>query len=172
MLVMAAVAEIRSNGLWVIVASFIIAMLFSVVALPDSIPWELGYLRPQWVVLVLIYWIIALPHRIGIVVAWLVGLLLDVLLGSLLGQHGMAFIVVAYIASSLYQRLRMFAVWQQSLIVFATVGLSQMINFWVENLAGLSEWDMWYLVSAFISALLWPWVFMVLRYLRRVFNVT
>ena len=80
MLVMAAVAEIRSNGLWVIVVTFIVAMLLSVVALPDSIPWELGYLRPQWVVLVLIYWIIALPHRIGIVVAWLIGLLLDVLL--------------------------------------------------------------------------------------------
>ncbi|MDP6026758.1 MAG: rod shape-determining protein MreD [Pseudomonadales bacterium] len=169
---MEAVVDDRGNSLWVIAMTFVIAMLLSVVSLPEFIPWELGYLRPQWVVLVLIYWIIALPHRIGVAVAWLIGLLVDVLLGSLLGQHGIAFIVVAYISSSLYQRLRMFAVWQQSLVVFATIGLSQLINSWIENIAGLSEWNMWYLVPAFVSALLWPWIFLVLRFLRRFFNVT
>jgi rod shape-determining protein MreD len=170
---MSSVVDERRSGLWVIFATFAVAMLFSIVALPESVPRELGYLRPQWVVLVLIYWIIALPHRVGIVTAWLIGLLVDVLAGSsLLGQHGIAFIVVAYIAVSLYQRLRMFAVWQQSLIVFAIVGLNQMINSWIENIAGVSEWNMWYLLSAFISALMWPWVFLVLRYLRRIFNVT
>jgi rod shape-determining protein MreD len=66
----------------------------------------------------------------------------------------------------------MFAVWQQSLVVFATIGLSQLINSWIENIAGLSEWNMWYLVPAFVSALLWPWIFLVLRFLRRFFNVT
>lgn len=168
---MAAVVDSKGNGLWVVALTFAIAMLFSVVSLPDIVPWELGYLRPQWVVLVLIYWIIALPQRMGIVIAWLIGLLLDVLMGSLLGQHGISLIVVAYIASSLYQRLRMFAIWQQSLVVFAVVGLSLLIHSWIEITAGLAEWNMWYLLSAFISALLWPWVFMVLRYLRRFFNV-
>jgi len=170
---MSSVVGERRSGLWVIFATFAVAMLFSVVALPESIPWEMGYLRPQWVVLVLIYWIIALPQRIGILTAWLIGLLVDVLSGSsLLGQHGIAFIVVAYISASLYQRLRMFAVWQQSLIVFAIVGLNQMINSWIENIAGVSEWNMWFLLTAFISALMWPWIFLILRYLRRVFNVT
>lgn len=168
---MAAVVDGKGSGLWVIALTFAIAMLFSVVSLPDIVPWELGYLRPQWVVLVLIYWIIALPQRMGIVMAWLIGLLLDVLMGSLLGQHGIALIVVAYIASSLYQRLRMFAIWQQSLVVFAIVGLSLLIHSWIDITAGLAEWNLWYLLSAFISALLWPWVFMVLRYLRRFFNV-
>ncbi len=169
---MAAVVDVKGNGLWVIALTLAIGMLFSVISLPDTLPWELGYLRPQWVVLVLIYWIIALPQRVGIIIAWSIGLLMDVLMGSLLGQHGIALIVVAYIATSLYQRLRMFAVWQQSLVVFAIVGLSQLINSWIENIAGLSEWNLWYLLSAFVSALLWPWVFLLLRYLRRFFNVT
>jgi rod shape-determining protein MreD len=162
----------RSHGLWVIAASFLLAMILSIVALPDFIPYEVGYLRPHWVALVLIYWVIALPYRIGIVVAWVLGLALDVLLGSLLGQHALSLIIVAYVASSLYQRLRMFAVWQQSLIVFAIIGLNQLVNFWIESIAGTTQWSMWYLLPSVVSALVWPWVFLFLRYARRLFHVT
>ncbi|MBL4681211.1 MAG: rod shape-determining protein MreD [Pseudomonadales bacterium] len=164
--------EDKSNGMWVIIITFAIAMLFSVVALPNFVPWELGYLRPEWVVLVLIYWVIALPHRVGPLVAWIMGLLVDVLSGSLLGQHGLIFIIILYITASLYQRLRMFTVWQQSLIVFVIVGLGQLLNFWIENMIGLSKWDLWYLFPAVMSALTWPWIFMVLRFLRRFFRVS
>lgn len=159
-------------GLWVIALTFVVAMVLAIVPLPDSVPVELGYLRPQWVVLVLIYWVIALPQRVGILVAWSVGLIVDVLLGSLLGQHAVAFIIVAYIASSLYQRLRMFSLWQQSIIVFAIVGLNQLINFWIESIVGTGDWNMWYLLASVVSALLWPSMFFLLRYLRRQFNVT
>ena len=50
--------------------------------------------------------------------------------------------------------------------------LNQLVNFWIESIAGLAEWSMWYLLPSVVSALLWPWVFLILRYLRRVFNVT
>lgn len=155
----------------VIALSFAVAMILTVIAMPGFVPVELGYLRPEWVVLTLIYWVIALPQRIGILMAWVLGILVDVLLGSLLGQHALAFIIVAYIASSIYQRLRMFTVWQQSMIVFAIVGLNQLINFWVQSLAGIAEWSMWYLFPSVVSAFLWPWVFLILRYARRRFNV-
>lgn len=168
---MNAEANMGIGGISVIAVSFVIAMMLSVISMPAFVPVELGYLRPEWVVLTLIYWVIALPQRIGITIAWAVGLMVDVLLGSLLGQHALAFIIVAYIASSIYQRLRMFSVWQQSLIVFAIVGLNQLINFWIENIAGLREWSMWYLFPSVVSAFLWPWVFLVLRYVRRQFNV-
>ncbi len=161
-----------TRGAGVIAVSFVVAMMLSVISMPEFVPVELGYLRPEWVVLVLIYWVIALPHRMGVVIAWFIGLMVDVLHGSLLGQHALAFIIVAYIASSLYQRLRMFSVWQQSMIVFGITGLSQLINFWIESIAGLAEWSMWYLFPTVVSALLWPWIFLVLRYLRRQFNVT
>lgn len=156
----------------VIALSFIVAMMLAVISMPEFVPVELGYLRPEWVVLTLIYWVIALPQRIGIAVAWVLGLSVDVLLGSLLGQHALAFIIVAYIASSIYQRMRMFAIWQQSLIVFAIVGLNQLINFWIESITTLAEWSMWYLFPSVVSAFLWPWVFLILRYFRRRFNVT
>ena len=168
---MEAVVENRVGSGWVIVASFFVAMVLAVVPLPEGVPLELGYLRPDWVGLVLIYWVIALPHRIGIVTAWCVGLIMDVLLGSLLGQHALSMMLVAYIASSLYQRLRMFSVWQQSLVVFATIGLHQLLNFWIESIAGLREWNLWYLMASVVSALFWPWIFLLLRFLRRNFNI-
>ena len=65
------VVENRMNGLWIIALSFFVAMTLAVISLPESLPMALGYLRPEWVALVLIYWVIALPHRVGIVVACL-----------------------------------------------------------------------------------------------------
>ena len=164
--------DARMNGIWVIGLSLVAAMSLAVVSLPESIPSELGYLRPEWVTLVIVYWVIALPNRVGIVVAWAIGLLMDVLLGTLLGQHAIAYMIVAYIAYTLYQRLRMFAIWQQSLVIFVIVGLNQLINFWIESIAGIVDWTMWYFLPSVISALVWPWVFLLLRFMRRSFNVT
>ena len=64
----------RSNNLWFVVFSFVIALVLSIVSLPAFVPVEFGFLRPHWVALVLIYWVIALPYRIGIVVAWMLGM--------------------------------------------------------------------------------------------------
>ncbi len=166
------VADTRLSGFWVIGLTFVVAMALAIVSMPAFVPIELGYLRPEWVTLVLIYWVIALPHRVGIIAAWIVGLVMDVLLASLLGQHAIAFVLVAYVAYSLYQRLRMFTVWQQSLVILAIVGLNQVINFWIENIAGVAEWTLWYLLPSIVSALVWPWVFMLLRSMRRTFDVT
>jgi rod shape-determining protein MreD len=65
----------------------------------------------------------------------------------------------------------MFTVWQQSLIVFAAIGLYQLINYWIESIVGSAEWNMWYLMPSMVSAFIWPWVFLVLRYFRRLFGV-
>ena len=159
------------RGTLVLLTTLLLAMVLAVITLPASLPMELGYLRPDWVLLVLIYWVIALPHRIGIGTAWCLGLLMDVLLGSLFGQHALSFVLVAYVSVSLYQRLRMFAVWQQSLVVFAMIGVHEVLGFWVESIAGLAQWSIWLLLPAVISALMWPWVFLALRFLRRSFRI-
>ena len=169
---MQAVADNRLSGYVVIGLTVVLAMVLSVVPMPYFVPSELGFLRPDWIAMVLVYWIIALPHRVGVVTAWTVGLVMDVLLGSLLGQHALSYLIIAYIATNLYQRLRMFSVWQQAAILFALLGLNQLINFWSESIAGLADWSMWYLLPALAGALLWPSVFLLLRFLRRRFYVT
>ncbi len=147
-------------------------MILSIISTPGLLPWEFGYLRPEWVPLVLIYWVIALPQRVGLLSGWTLGLLMDVLLGTLLGQHALIYMIVAYVAANLYQRLRMFAVWQQSLVVFALIGLAQLIGYWIESIKGTNEWSFWLLLPAVMSALVWPWMFLLLRFARRFFGVT
>ena len=162
----------KTGGLVVIWITIVVGMVLVVVPMPQFAPVELGFLRPDWVAMVLVYWIIALPHRVGILTAWLAGIVVDVLLGSLIGQHALSYVLIAYVAASLYQRLRMFSVWQQASILFALLGVNELVGFWVESIAGLKNWSLWYLLPALSGAFLWPWVFLILRFLRRGVGMT
>ncbi len=156
-----------SQGTWVIVLSFAVAFLLAVFPLPVDLRWA----RPEWVTLVLIYWAIALPQRVGILVAFIVGLLLDVLEGSVLGQNALSLSVVTYLALVLYQRLRVFNMLQQASVIFVMVGINQLVSQWVQNLTGVGAVSLLFLLPAFLSALLWPAVLTALRSLRRHFQV-
>ncbi len=152
----------------IIALSFIAALALTVAPMPD---W-LAPLRPEWVLLVLIYWCMALPERIGVGIAWLTGLLLDVLRSGLLGQHALSLAIVAYITLQLYQRLRIFPLWQQAFSVFILVLLHLMLQLWIKGISG-QHTDAWTaLLPAFTSTLLWPFVFLLLRGLRRRFGVS
>ncbi len=164
-------ADNMSMSVWVIVLTFFISMVLSIINMPDFVPVELGFLRPEWVTLVLIYWVITLPHRVGIIIAWVVGMLMDLLSGSLLGQHAIAFVIVAFVVIRFYQRLRMFSLWQQSIFIFAVVGMNQLINLWIATFAGTAEWTFWYLLPSLISALVWSWVFQFLNLMGRTFDL-
>ena len=93
-----------------ILVSFLVAMMLTSLPLPET---AIIY-RPDWLILVLIYWCMAIPERIGIFTGWMLGLLLDVMYGSLLGQNAMAFSIIAYLVNILHLRVRMFPLWQQS----------------------------------------------------------
>ena len=149
--------------------SILIGMVLSIIQFPGGLPPEIGYVRPDWVAMALIYWVIAAPDRFGPFTAWIVGIIMGVLPGGLIGQLALTYLVVTYIAASLYQRLRMFSVWQQAVVVFFILGLSQVFGFWIESITGFTEWSFWYLLPAVTGALLWPFAFLLLRYFRRRF---
>ena len=158
----------RARNVWVIFISLIFAGVLSVVPLPS---W-LELWRPDWVALVLIYWVIALPHRIGLFSAWIVGFLIDVLQGTLLGLNAVVLTMMAYIALTLYQRLRMFTPLQQSMTILMLIGTGQLIIFWVQTATGQNTADnLTFVVSSFTSAVVWPLVFVSLRFWRRSFRV-
>lgn len=166
---MARLATLRvSRGIWVILSTFIMAALLLVMPLPE---W-LEYYRPEWMVLTVIYWSMALPHRFGLVSAWMLGFFVDVLDGSLLGLNGLVLALVAYLALSLYQRLRMFTMFQQASTIFMLIGLHQLVSFWVLMVSDQNtSSNLMFLVSAVTSAVVWPLVFYLLRYLRRYFQL-
>lgn len=158
----------KANGIWVILLSFLVAYLLAIVPFPE---WAMHY-RPQWVAMVLIYWIMALPYRIGIGTAWFAGLFMDILEGSLLGLNALSFVIIAYATLSLHQRLRLFSALQQSGIVLALVGLSMVLTYWVKVATDQTDaGSMLFLLGALSSAFVWPWLFVFLRQLRRAFDV-
>ncbi|HEY3700398.1 MAG TPA: rod shape-determining protein MreD [Spongiibacteraceae bacterium] len=158
----------RANGRGIIAATLAIALWLSVIPLPDWARWA----RPEWVAMAMIYWVIALPHRVGIGVAFSTGLILDMVEGSPLGENAFALAILAYLALILYQRMRMYAPWQQSGIVFVLIGLNQLLCHWVQTLTTKVVPTMLFLLPALISALLWPTVMLLLRKIRRQFAVT
>ncbi|HED39719.1 MAG TPA: rod shape-determining protein MreD [Chromatiales bacterium] len=158
----------KARGSEIIAFSFIAALALTVFPLPE---W-LSVARPEWVTLVLIYWCMALPNRVGVGIAWGVGLILDVLRIGLLGQNALTLCIIAYITLKLYQRLRVFPLWQQALSVFALVSLSQMLILWVKGITGQSI-DIWtYWLPSISSMIAWPLVFITMRALRRKFKVS
>jgi len=156
------------HGYWLIVSSFLVAYILAVLPMPGWLLWA----RPEWVALILIYWSIALPHRVGILTAMAVGVMLDALEGAVLGQNAFSLVVVAILCLALYQRLRVFSVLQQAGTVFVLVGINQLVCQWVQNLEGVGSKSLLFLLPAVSSALLWPLVLHVLRRLRRHYWVT
>jgi rod shape-determining protein MreD len=157
------VSAIRPGGILAVAASFLLAFLLTAMPLPQwAEPW-----RPAWVTLVLIYWCLSVPHRVGVVVGWTVGLLLDALTGTLLGQHGLGLALVAFLTLRLHLRLRVLPLWQQGATVFLLVLLDRAFSLWVTGIQGMATEAVSIWAPAATSTLLWPWLFVVLRDVRR-----
>lgn len=158
----------RHHGGGIIVLTVLGALMLTIVPLPS---W-LAMLRPEWAAMVMIYWCLALPQRVNVGYAWLVGLFIDVLRGALLGQHALGFAVIAYLTVKLHRRIRVFPLWQQGLSVMVFVALEQLLVLWVQGMTGQPRESWAYWLPSVVSGLLWPWTFVFLRRLRRRFRVS
>ena len=155
------------NGRLTILVTLCVAMLLMILPMPD---WARPF-RPQWVTLFLLYWAIALPHRVGVGSGFATGIVLDVLTGTLLGQHALGLSIVTFIAIQLHQRIRVFPFWQQSLGILILLVIEHLLALWITGATqGVTPGLVYWAVPP-ISALLWPWVFVTLRKTRRHFKV-
>jgi rod shape-determining protein MreD len=157
----------RHHGGGAILFTFIVALLLTIMPLPE---WA-RYLRPDWVGLVLIYWCMAVPERVGVGSGWFAGLLLDTLTGTLLGQHAAGLALVAYLSIRTHQRVRLNPVWQQALTVLLFLFIHQLVTLWVHSSIGLPHPGWRYWLTPFIGALLWPPTQGILRALQTSFAV-
>ena len=157
------------RGGWVIVASLALGLLLAIVPLPG---WGQA-VRPEWPLLVLIYWWLALPHRVGVGIGWLVGICMDVLTGSLLGEHALGYAVVAFLTLKLYQRIRVYPPWQQAVVVLGLLVVNQLLCLWVLGMTDRAPSSpLLYLAPSVVGMVLWPWLFGVMRASRRHFLVS
>ena len=148
-----------TGGYWLTV---ILTMVLSILPLPIA----LDSYNPDWVLLGLIYWILAMPERIGVFHACLLGLLVDVLTGRSLGLHAHNYALIGYTCLKLHKRLRQYPLLQQAFFVFLSLLFSQTLIFWIENIQGNINVTVSFWLPVLTGALFWPLVYVVLRFIR------
>ena len=157
---------IRVKEIFIIGFTLLIGMVLVLLPLPNWAVWA----RPEWVFLILMFWIMLVPHKVGIGVAWCVGLLLDLLTGTLLGQHAFALSIIAYLVIKINPQLRNFPLMQQTLMVFILVMLNLALQYLIMGLANDQPGTWAYWLPAITTTILWPWVSILLRDYRVRFN--
>jgi len=121
---------------------------------------------PKWSLLILIYWIIALPFSVGIFTGFCLGILLDLLTGSLLGEHAFGYIIISYIVIKFARIIKVYPVAQQMVVVLALITIYQSIIFIIQKLLTQAPYTLLFWMPIISSALAWPLVFIVLKKFR------
>ena len=145
----------RVRPQWVLPLSVVVALLLGVLPLPPM----LQPLRPYWLALALAYWVIEDPDHVGLGLAFVIGLIGDLVYGGLLGEHALRLVVMAYILQRFRARLRFFPMSQQALAIgglllndrivtaaiHLTVGAPTLPpSFWLAPLTGMLAWPLVY----------------------------
>ncbi len=148
--------------------AFIVFTLIAALII-NLLPWS-GWplaIRPDFVALVVLYWCIQQPRKVGFAAAWLLGLLMDVANGSLFGQHALAYSVLAFAGIVLHHRVLMFTMKDQVLHVIALLLLNDLIVLAIRKVAGAEFPGFSYFAGSFIAGALWPVVCFLLKLPQR-----
>ena len=156
-----------ANGRFIVWVTLFIGVISQIMPLPSVVDaW-----RPDWLLMIVLYWSIALPHRYNILTAWVFGLVLDILLGATLGVRSLAMSLVIYVAILHCQRLRNFPKWQQSLVIMLLICMYHLVIYWVEFVMQEAVFDTDLFLPAISGLVIWPWIFWILRRVRRHYKV-
>lgn len=152
----------RARTGWLMPLSVIVALLLGLLPLPEV----LQPLRPYWLALIVAYWVIEAPDRAGLGFAVGIGLVADLMFGTLLGEQALRLLIMAFILQRFRARLRFFPMSQQALAIGGLL-LNDRIVTTVVHLA-LGEptlpWQYWW--APLLGMLLWAPLHFVLDALR------
>ncbi|OGI49262.1 MAG: rod shape-determining protein MreD [Candidatus Muproteobacteria bacterium RBG_16_65_34] len=156
-----------ARGRLYLYATYLAALVLAAMPVPN---WAEPF-RPDWVGLVLIYWCIAVPGRVGVGTGWMLGLVQDVLYGSILGLHALGKAFVAFLAVRLHLKLRMFPRLQQAVAVLILLAVNQLLVLWIRGAIGQAPQTASYWTPSIVGMVVWPWLFAILRDVRRRGNI-
>ncbi|ODU49236.1 MAG: rod shape-determining protein MreD [Lysobacteraceae bacterium SCN 69-48] len=152
----------RARNGWVLPVSLLAALLLGLVPLPGA----LQALRPYWLALVLAYWLLETPERVGLGTAFALGLLADLAFGGLLGEQSLRLVVLAFILERFRARLRFFPVSQQALTIGVLLLNDRVIAAGLHLITGVPQLPPAYWAAPLAGMLLWPPLHLLLDFLR------
>ena len=152
-----------------VIASILFALVLTLLPMPEALlKW-----RPEWVALTLVHWVLVLPKKVGIVIAWFTGLILDALYTSSLGQHALGLTIIVFIMLRLRLRINPFTLSHQLTVLLIALGSYLLINLWVLGFTGNAPLAWMYWLSLLASLIVWPlyhWVLMRLFLINNRFD--
>lgn len=156
----------RANPIFQIL---VLISIFMIAFVLEIMPWPIGFqgLRPNWVVLVLIYWALALPNKVSVGTAFVAGIIWDLVLGSILGIHALVLSIAIYFVAKYHLILRNLSLWLQAILVMLYVIAIRFLIYFVELVLHSAEFNSQEVLGAIISGILWPWIFLLMRHIRR-----
>ena len=134
---------------WFIGLSFIVAVTV------NCLPLGRFSALPDWVALTLAFWCVREPYRVGMASAFMLGVVMDVANGTGMGQHSLAYVILAYGASVLSRRILWFPLLQQALHVLPLLLITQLVMVLARMLAGATFPGWLYFSSSIVGALMW-----------------
>jgi len=125
--------------------------------LVNLLPWSGAalWIKPDFVALVVLYWCIEQPRKVGFVAAWLLGLFMDIADGSLFGQHALAYSILAYAGIVLHRRVLRFSGTPQVLHVVPLLLMNDLIVLAIRLAAGAEFPGFLYFAGSFVAGALW-----------------
>ena len=135
---------------------YFIALSLVVAFLVNLMPWGHAPAMPDFVALVLMFWNIHQPRKVGMGVAFVLGLLMDVHNAGLLGEHALAYTLLSYGAIMIHRRVLFFTLLGQALTVLPLLLLAHVVPFIIRLATGAAFPGWWPLAASFVEALLWP----------------
>ena len=145
----------------IILLTLVIGLMLTLMMLP------LGYIAPEWILLINIYWAIALPSNTKMILAFVSGFFVDIVLGHPLGISSLSYVIFIYIILSLYNSLRYMTVPQQMIVLFLLLIVKQHFYIWTFYMFGLDIDYQTLIISTLTTAVLWPFIYFSLRFARR-----
>ncbi|MBS9783286.1 MAG: rod shape-determining protein MreD [Pasteurella sp.] len=147
----------------------VLFIIFIIAFILEIMPWpiEMQGVRPAWIVILLVYWTLALPQKINVGSAFITGVVWDIILGSVLGVHALVLSIAIYFVAKHHLILRNMSLWVQSILIMLYVALIRIMIFFIELLLHNAEFNSQELLGAVISGLLWPWIFLLMRQIRQ-----
>ncbi len=142
--------SIRFTGAMML--SLLVAFVLTILPIPEK--WSLW--RPEWLALTLMHWGLLAPKKSSLLLAWFLGLLLDVIQGTVLGQHAFGLMLVLFITLRMRPRILKDSLFQQLFLLFISLGSYLLINLWILGITGNTPpgWSYWLTVIS--SLLVWP----------------
>lgn len=150
-----------------LILGFYLCGILTVIPLAPEYQWY----RPQWLFMLVIFCQLQQPKLFNPLIAWVIGLLLDSLLGTRLGEYALICTIISYLTYFFAPNFSVSPLWSQWGKIFLLVCLAQIFILWFHALAGENPQTLLYWAGSVVSTLIWPVFVLLLQSLSRLLGI-